>query len=40
MIPVTWSTVGNIHPFAPKSQSKGYTEMLESLDKDLSSITG
>lgn len=40
MIPVTWSTVGGLHPFAPKDQADGYKEMLTSLNKDLSSITG
>lgn len=40
MIPVTWDVVGRMHPFAPESQTKGYTEMIESLRVDLSKITG
>jgi glycine dehydrogenase len=40
MIPVTWPTVNNMHPFAPASQTEGYKEMLEGLTKDLAVITG
>jgi glycine dehydrogenase len=40
MIPVTWPEFGNIHPFAPHGQVKGYNEILEDLNKDLSEITG
>jgi glycine dehydrogenase len=40
MIPVTWPEFGNIHPFAPQGQVKGYNEILEDLNKDLSEITG
>ena len=40
MIPVTWDTVGNIHPFAPKHQWKGYQEMFDQLNDYLSQITG
>ena len=40
MIPVTWESFGNIHPFAPKHQLKGYTQMLHELERDLSEITG
>ncbi|MDG1045033.1 MAG: aminomethyl-transferring glycine dehydrogenase [Bacteroidia bacterium] len=40
MIPVTWETFGNIHPFAPKDQLAGYDEMLHDLERDLSEITG
>lgn len=40
MIPVTWETTGRMHPFAPVDQSQGYTEMIESLRKDLAAITG
>lgn len=31
---------GNIHPFAPKNQAKGYMEMLINLEDQLSEITG
>lgn len=40
MIPITWSTVNNIHPFAPKEQARGYSEMLAELRDDLAEITG
>ena len=40
MIPVTWESFGNIHPFAPKHQLGGYTRMLNELERDLSEITG
>lgn len=40
MIPVTWEEFGNIHPFAPKHQLVGYTELLNDLERDLSEITG
>lgn len=40
MIPVTWPTFCNIHPFAPHDQVKGYHEMIEDLNKDLAEITG
>jgi glycine dehydrogenase len=40
MMPVTWPETANMHPFAPRDQTKGYLEMIESLNKDLSIITG
>ena len=40
MIPVTWPEVGQLHPFAPESQTKGYETMLQNLSKWLSEITG
>lgn len=40
MIPVTWESFGNIHPFAPKEQLAGYNELLNDLERDLSEITG
>ena len=40
MIPVTWESYGNIHPFAPKHQVEGYAQMLNELERDLSEITG
>merc|ERR1719401_869938 len=36
----SWSEVANMHPFAPHSQTAGYREMLESLEKYLISCTG
>ena len=40
MIPITWESFGNIHPFAPKEQLVGYNELLNDLERDLSEITG
>lgn len=40
MIPVTWAEFGQIHPFAPRSQAEGYTEMFKELERDLADITG
>lgn len=40
MVPVTWPTVGKIHPFAPREQTQGYFEMFSSLESWLSEITG
>jgi glycine dehydrogenase len=40
MIPVTWAEFGNIHPFAPKSQTKGYQILFEQLEEWLAEITG
>jgi len=40
MIPVTWPSVGKIHPFAPLNQTKGYMEMIETLGRDLANVTG
>ena len=40
MAPVTWPEVGNMHPFAPVDQTKGYLDMIASLNKDLARITG
>ena len=40
MMPVTWPEVNAIHPFAPRSQTIGYGEMIASLHKDLAALTG
>ncbi len=40
MIPVTWPEMGNIHPFAPAYQTKGYQQMIIELSKWLCEITG
>ncbi|NYT66627.1 aminomethyl-transferring glycine dehydrogenase [Alcaligenaceae bacterium] len=40
MIPVTWPEFGNVHPFAPASQSQGYKELIDRLSKALCEITG
>ena len=40
MIPVTWPEFGNIHPFAPAEQTKGYAQIFKDLEKWLAEITG
>ncbi len=40
LIPLTWPEFANIHPLAPADQHKGYTQILEGLERDLSAITG
>jgi len=40
MLGVTYPQFGNIHPFAPKDQVKGYLELFNSIEKDLAEITG
>lgn len=40
MLPLSWSNWGNIHPFAPIEQAKGYTTMLNALEDQLTEITG
>lgn len=40
MIPVTWGEFGNIHPFAPLNQAKGYQQLFEELEQWLGEITG
>jgi glycine dehydrogenase len=40
MIPVTWPEFGQIHPFAPAAQTKGYQMMFQQLEQMLSEITG
>ncbi|GGI58327.1 aminomethyl-transferring glycine dehydrogenase [Winogradskyella haliclonae] len=40
MLPLSWSSWGAIHPFAPVEQAKGYTTMLRALEKQLNEVTG
>ncbi len=40
MIPVTWPTLGRIHPFAPVSQIGGYLQLVDELEKQLVECTG
>ncbi len=40
MVPLTWPEFGNIHPFAPEDQTKGYRRMFWDLERDLAAITG
>lgn len=40
MFPVTWPEFGQIHPFAPRSQTEGYQELFRQLEIWLAEITG
>ena len=40
MLPLSMPHWGNIHPFVPIDQAKGYQTMLKGLEKDLTTITG
>ena len=40
MLPLSWNSWGNIHPFAPIEQAKGYTTVLKALEDQLTEITG
>ena len=40
MIPVTWTEIGKLHPFAPRDQAPGYGQMFTQLEADLADITG
>jgi glycine dehydrogenase len=40
MIPLTWSEVGEIHPFANPKQTKGYAELLDTFSEWFCNITG
>ncbi|MEL6714303.1 MAG: aminomethyl-transferring glycine dehydrogenase subunit GcvPB, partial [Planctomycetota bacterium] len=40
MLPVSWPEFGDVHPFAPADQTRGYAEMLDRLEGALAEITG
>ena len=40
MLPVTWPVVGQIHPFAPTEQTRGYQTLFRELEAWLAEITG
>jgi glycine dehydrogenase len=40
MIPVTWAEIGGLHPFAPREQAEGYSELFKNLEAWLCEITG
>ncbi|RWL45356.1 MAG: glycine dehydrogenase (aminomethyl-transferring) [Mesorhizobium sp.] len=40
MMPVSWPSVANLHPFAPAGHSDGYRAMIADLEAWLSEITG
>jgi glycine dehydrogenase len=40
MMPVSWSSVGGLHPFAPAAHTTGYKAMTDELESWLAEITG
>jgi len=40
MLPVTWETIGSLHPFVPLDQAQGYAEIFRQLEEWLAEITG
>jgi len=40
MLPLSWPEFGNIHPFVPADQAKGYYELIAEMESDLNIITG
>ena len=40
MIPVTWPEFGKLHPFVPREQAAGYTELFTRLEAALAEVTG
>ncbi|MEM7585656.1 MAG: aminomethyl-transferring glycine dehydrogenase [Acidobacteriota bacterium] len=40
MIPIGWPEISNVHPFVPASQTEGYRQLFDSLEKWLCAITG
>ena len=40
MFPVSWPTVGRLHPFAPADQARGYQNLFRQLEAWLAEITG
>lgn len=40
LLPVSWSEFADIHPYAPKNQTKGYQQIISELEKFLCECTG
>mgnify|MGYP000064521782 CR=1 FL=1 len=40
MIPLSWPEFSNVHPFAPREQMEGYSELFKELEETLCEITG
>ena len=40
MLPVMWPKFGTLHPFVPRDQAEGYTELFDTLESWLAEITG
>ncbi|TGZ82157.1 glycine dehydrogenase [Ascodesmis nigricans] len=40
MLPITWPEFNSLHPYVPREQAGGYTQLIGELEKDLADITG
>ena len=40
LLPIAWYKFAELHPFCPPEQATGMIEILQSLEKDLATITG
>ncbi len=40
MLPITWPHFSRLHPFAPRAQAAGYTQIFQELEAMLAEITG
>ena len=40
MLPITWAAFSRLHPFAPRTQTAGYTQIFQELEAMLAEITG
>src|SRR5690606_26142755 len=40
MLPITWPGCAALHPFAPRAQAEGYTQLFDQLEAWLAEITG
>ena len=40
LLPLSWPSFANIHPFAPKDQVRGYLELIDELESQLCDLTG
>ena len=40
LIPVSWPSFANLHPFVPQDQAEGYAQIFEELEKYLCEVTG
>jgi glycine dehydrogenase len=40
MMPITWREFGQLHPFVPADQAKGYAQIFKEMEKALAEITG
>ena len=40
LLPITWPQFGQLHPFVPKEQAKGYFQLFDQLERALKACTG